>query len=74
MAAHNKTYEPDLARFLGHSSQKYNLKASYQYQFNQQWQFISDIKYQRLSSGIADSPLIDDSNLLSFYAGFAWNY
>lgn len=60
--------------FLGRSSQKYNLKASYQYQFNQQWQFISDIKYQRLSSGIADSPLIDDSNLLSFYAGFAWNY
>jgi len=60
--------------FLGHSSQKYNLKAGYQYQFNQQWQFISDIKYQRLSSGIADSPLINDSNLLSFYAGFAWNF
>lgn len=60
--------------YLGRSSQKYSLNASYQYQFNQQWQFISDIKYQRLSSGITDSSLIDDSNLLSFYAGFAWNF
>ncbi len=62
------------SRFEGRSSQKYGLKATYQYHFSQQWQFISDVKYQRLSSGIADSPLINDSNLLSFYAGIAWNY
>ncbi len=60
--------------YATHSSQKYNLKFSYQYHFNKKWHFISDLKYQHLSSGIADSPLIDDSNLLSFYLGFAWNY
>ncbi|MFY8274585.1 MipA/OmpV family protein [Pseudoalteromonas sp. SSDWG2] len=51
-----------------------SMQITYQYQINEQWRVISDLKWQRLDSEIGDSPLVADRHLLSYYAGVAWSF
>nr|WP_249318999.1 MipA/OmpV family protein [Pseudoalteromonas sp. BDTF-M6] len=51
-----------------------SLQLTYQYQINEDWRFISDLKWQVLDSEIADSPLVSKQHLLSYYAGVAWSF
>ncbi len=50
------------------------LQLTYQYQIDEDWRFISDLKWQVLDSEIADSPLVSKQHLLSYYAGVAWSF
>lgn len=51
-----------------------SVQLTYQYQLDEKWRIISDIKWQTLDDEIADSPLVSKQHLLSYYAGVAWSY
>ncbi len=53
-----------------------NLRAgwSLSYRINQHWRVLGGLSYTRLGTGIADSPLVSQSDNLLAYAGFAWTF
>ena len=51
-----------------------SLQLTYQYQWDEKWRIISDLKWQVLDDEIADSPLVSEQYLLSYYAGVAWSF
>lgn len=53
-----------------------NLRAgwSLSYRINQQWRVLGGLSYTSLGAGIADSPLVSQSDNLLAYAGFTWTF
>jgi outer membrane scaffolding protein for murein synthesis (MipA/OmpV family) len=53
-----------------------NLRAgwSLSYRINRNWRVLGGLSYTRLGAGIADSPLVSESDNLLAYAGFTWTF
>jgi len=53
-----------------------NLRAgwSLSYRIDQHWRLLGGLSYTRLGTGIADSPLVSQSDNLLAYAGFTWTF
>ena len=53
-----------------------NLRAGWSLSFriNRNWRVLGGLSYTRLGAGIADSPLVSESDNLLAYAGFTWTF
>ena len=46
----------------------------FSYQVNMQWNFSLVAEYERLNNNAADSPFVDEKNVLGYFAGFGFRF
>jgi len=65
---------PDFLLYEGKSGFQAGFSAFYSYRLSERWQIIVNAAYQRLNSGMVDSPLVEQNHTSTLFIGVGYRY